>query len=307
MIQLIDPLSSYAVREDGADDWAIFFLMMLPSISFWVFAGGLHLIGANKSYRGKVKVRDMIMTQLFIDCIQFLASVPRLFIEEHSRHFTCDWRKLILGVMVIDVVEYGCHRAMHTVSFLKPIHKRHHNLMPVHTLGAYYNSTFEAAFVGIILGVTAVGIFQLTILEISIVASFGASMTVIDHTPKRFWSSKWRQIKQPRSNPNCPKEECGTDDDSDNFNDEEKDEMFGFSDHEIHHNVCPGSNYSQPFSPLLDYVFGTRFIDVMNKTGQDPKEVLRRARDRRDRQEKQKPVMQASMENDELWDSKKVS
>ncbi|GMH85236.1 hypothetical protein TL16_g10165 [Triparma laevis f. inornata] len=82
--------------------------------------------------------------------------------------------------------------------------------MPVHTLGAYYNSTFEAAFVGIILGVSAVGIFKLTILEISIVASIGAMMTVIDHTPKRFWKSKWREVKQHRrasSDPAYPREE----------------------------------------------------------------------------------------------------
>ncbi|GMI06556.1 hypothetical protein TrLO_g4082 [Triparma laevis f. longispina] len=298
---MLHPSSTYAAGDVG---WPLIVCLVLPSLAFWLFAGGLHLVGANKDYRGKVTVRDMVMTQLFIDCVQLLASVPRLFIEEHALHLTCDWRKLIVGILVIDIVEYSCHRAMHTVSFLKPIHKRHHNLMPVHTLGAYYNSTFEAAFVGIILGVSAVGIFKLTILEISIVASIGAMMTVIDHTPKRFWKSKWREVKQHRrasSDPAYPREECATDD-------EEQDDMFGFSDHEIHHNVCPGSNFSQPFSPLLDYVFGTRFIDVMNQTGQDPKDVLRRARDRRDRQGKEnvKPAMKAIMMDDD-WDEKKQS
>lgn len=65
----------------------------------------------------------------------------------------------------------------------------------------------------------------------STVASIGAVATVFDHCPASFWGG----ASAPPSH------------------------------HEIHHNVCSDCNFAQPFSPFLDYVFGTRYEDVLRR------------------------------------------
>jgi hypothetical protein len=131
---------------------------------------------------------------------------------------------------------------MHCVPLLRTIHKKHHNLIPVHTFGAYYNSAFEALFLGGCLGVFSIVVCGLSVLELSIAASIGTFFTVLDHTPAAFFSG----------------------------------EEGDLSDHEIHHNVCSNCNFSQPFWPFLDWLFGTRFEDVMRKEGKDPEKYRKR-------------------------------
>ena len=68
-----------------------------------------------------------------------------------------------------------------------------------------------------------------SILEVSLVSAVATVFTVLEHTPSTFWSAA------------------------------------ELSHHEIHHNVCSESNFAQPFTPFLDYVFGTRYEDVMRR------------------------------------------
>ena len=100
-------------------------------------------------------------------------------------------------------------------------------LIPLHTFGAYYNSAGEALFTGAFLGIGIVGVCGLSVLELSIIASFATLGTVFDHCQSEYWGAT-----EP-------------------------------SHHEIHHNVCSDCNFAQTFSPFLDYVFGTRYEDVL--------------------------------------------
>ncbi|GMH66385.1 hypothetical protein TrRE_jg9855 [Triparma retinervis] len=220
--------------------WLHVLVISLPSITYWVCAVTLHLMGANRGYNGKVSERRMLLTQVVVDALQMSASLPRYYLEGDC--FAFRWWKVVVGLVVIDWVEYWCHRAMHCVPLLRTIHKKHHNLIPVHTFGAYYNSAFEALFLGGCLGVISIALCGLSVLELSIAASVGTFFTVLDHTPAAFFSG----------------------------------EEGDLSDHEIHHNVCSNCNFSQPFWPLLDWLFGTRFEDVMRKEGKDPEKYLKR-------------------------------
>ncbi|GMI36674.1 hypothetical protein TeGR_g8223 [Tetraparma gracilis] len=135
-------------------------LALLPSLCFWSAALLLHLLGANAGYSGKVPVSAMVRTQLCIDALQALSALPRFFAEPHDRHLALRPLSLLLGVAAVDLVEYGCHRLMHANKTLRKLHKRHHRLIPLHTLGAYYNSAGEALFTGSFLGVVLVGALQ---------------------------------------------------------------------------------------------------------------------------------------------------
>jgi len=203
----------------------------------------------------------MLLTQACVDILQFFASLPRYYYESKETHFMCRPLNIFIGLLLIDWVEYWCHRMMHTLPLLRQIHKKHHNLIPVHTFGAYYNSSFEALFLGGTLAMAAIGGCGLSVLELSISASFGTFMTVLDHTPAAFYG------------------------------------IDGLSDHEIHHNVCSNCNFSQPFWPFLDWLFATRFEDVMRREGKDPVKYLMREREKieRRREKRESKISSVSM------------
>ena len=230
------PQSTAAHYLSSAISWSevsvLLLLAALPSVCFWATSTALHLLGANEGYKGKVTFRSMVVAQLCIDLLQTASALPRFFAEPHSRHLSLRPPYLVLGVVAIDIVEYGCHRLMHANKFLRRLHKRHHQLIPLHTFGAYYNSAGEALFTGSFLGMGMVGVLQLSILEMAIVASFATVCTVFDHCPSSFWGG---------ATSGAP------------------------SHHEIHHNVCSDCNFAQPFTPFLDYVFGTRYEDVLRR------------------------------------------
>jgi sterol desaturase/sphingolipid hydroxylase (fatty acid hydroxylase superfamily) len=193
-----------------------------PTIAFWVTASSLHLAGANNGYKGRVKVRDMIKSQLCVDTVQLVFTVPRFFMEEPGNIFTLRIEKLVLGIILIDVIEYSTHRFLHEGPlFLRQMHKKHHTLIPLHTFGSYYNSLADVLSVGACLGVATTVMAGLSCMEIAYVSTVGTICTVVDHCPSSFWGAT-----EP-------------------------------SHHEVHHNVDTKANYSQPFTPFLDWLFGT--------------------------------------------------
>ncbi len=201
-----------------------------PSLAFWTTSLALHLCGANEFYTGRVKVSDMLRSQIIVDILQFLCSASRFFFETEETASTCRFSKLAIGMIIIDFVEYWCHRTLHSSCFptLRKFHKRHHALKPLHTFGAYYNSTPEALFTGSILGLFLVVIGGLSALEVAVVSSAGTIATVFDHCP---------------SKPGLPP-----------------------SHHEIHHNINSEVNFAQPFSPAMDWIFGTLYDDEKART-----------------------------------------
>ncbi len=196
-------------------------VLFMPTIVFWIVSGGLHLIGCNSQYDGKVTVQEMISTQLFIDIIQFVSSLPRLWIDINP--FQLSLCNLVYGIATIDFVEYFVHRLLHSYPILMQIHKRHHRLVPVHTLGAYFNDPREILFTGTILSFFLVFIGELSVLEVSIVASIGTIFTIFDHCPSL------AKIL-PR--------------------------------HERHHTIGTNADFSQPFIGFYDFLFKTRYQDV---------------------------------------------
>jgi sterol desaturase/sphingolipid hydroxylase (fatty acid hydroxylase superfamily) len=197
-----------------------YLVLLMPTIVFWSVAGGLHLLKYNSQYNGKVEIKEMITTQLSIDCIQFFSSLPRLYLEDGWSEFSV--LHLLYGLAVIDFVEYFAHRLLHSNSMLMQFHKRHHRLVPVHTLGAYFNDPREVLFTGFFLTIFLVLIGGLSLLEVSIVASIGTVFTILDHCPS----------------------------------------SSGVSRHERHHTIGPNADFSQPFSGFYDYLFKTRYQDV---------------------------------------------
>lgn len=215
--------------------YQLIFVVIFPSICFWTAALSLHLLGANKGYSNKsVPVSAMITTQLFVDVLQALGTLPRFFIEPHSNHLLLRPHYVLVGAMTLDVIEYFGHRAMHTFKFLNQFHKKHHKLIPVHTFGTFYNSVEEALFLGSLLGLTLVGILKLSALEISMITGFSMVMAVLDHTPSSFWGKD-----TPPSH------------------------------HEIHHNINPNTNFSQPFTPFMDWLCGTLYVPPSSRNKKD--------------------------------------
>jgi sterol desaturase/sphingolipid hydroxylase (fatty acid hydroxylase superfamily) len=206
----------------------------MPTIVFWSVATGLHFLGYNSQYNGKVTIREMITTQLCIDCVQFVFSLPRLWIDDNLLEIS--FLHLMYGIATIDFVEYFSHRLLHSNNILMQFHKRHHRLVPVHTLGAYFNDPREVMFTGAILGFFLVVIGGLSILEISIVASIGTIFTIFDHCPSFHGNSHPSMLANMHSHES--------------------------SRHERHHTIGPNADFSQPFTGFYDFLFKTRYQDV---------------------------------------------
>ncbi len=75
------------------------------------------------------------------------------------------------------------------------------------------------------------GILGMSALETSLLTGFTMVLAVLDHTPSSFLGSF----------------RGGGD--------------IKLSHHEIHHNVDSKCNYSQPFTPFMDWLFGTLYVE----------------------------------------------
>jgi sterol desaturase/sphingolipid hydroxylase (fatty acid hydroxylase superfamily) len=201
--------------------FAIVLILIAPSIAFWTLNGFAYLMKLNEGYNGVVTIPQMVCTQILVDSIQVLAaSAQMMAFPEHIWNFR--YVQFGLGCVVIEVVEYTCHRLLHAYGW--QIHKKHHLLVPIHSLGAYYNDIREIFFTGSVLGVT-LSLLHLSLLEQSVVSTWATICTVMDHCPSH----------QPRDK--LPR-------------------------HERHHVRCISADFSQPFTGILDWVFGTRYEDV---------------------------------------------
>ena len=200
----------------------LFACCFAPSIVFWVWSGGLHLCGANRHYTGKVTLSEMVWSQLIVDALQTIGALLRLFVLEDT-DTSWRWYKVGLGLLGVDLVEYWLHRVEHNWQWINAIHKRHHRLVPVHTMGTFYNDPRQIFFDAVFLAMLIL-LFQLTIIEVAIVSSISVFFTVHDHWP---------------SAPNEP-----------------------LTRHERHHHTGPSADFSQPFTGIWDFVFGTRVKDV---------------------------------------------
>jgi sterol desaturase/sphingolipid hydroxylase (fatty acid hydroxylase superfamily) len=192
-------------------------IILLPSICFWLTAGSLHLLGFNRSYKGPVTVCEMVASQLAIDVIQAVFGYVT-----YDGVDCASLSNMLIALCLVDVVEYVCHRALHEVAWLKPIHKRHHRLVTLHTLGAYYNDLREVAFTGSTLAIVFLSLNSLNSLEMAIVASIATVANVYHHCPTQ---------------------------------------GNGYHRHELHH-VYGKGNYAQPFTGFLDWVCHTRMEDL---------------------------------------------
>lgn len=211
-------------------------VILLPSITFWLVAGGLHAAGANDHYYKtsspiKPTTWQLVKTQWIVDTIQGGSAFIHYSMDLYDSKDPMRLRPytIFIGVAVIDIVQYAYHYAGHHVKIFKLIHKKHHMLVPVNTLGAYYDSVGEMLFIGTTLGVVLVGFFDLSVLEMAICSSIGTFATVVDH-----WG-------------------------------DEKDPERPLTRHELHH-FYPQADFGQPFSGLWDWVFSTRHQDVYGKT-----------------------------------------
>ena len=190
----------------------------MPSATFWCVAGGLHLFGVNRSYTGKITVKQMISTQLMLDILHFVSlSIYGLF--NNSKFFR--WKFFLCGCMLLECIEYFAHRFLHEFCF--EVHAQHHDLGGVHTLGTFYNDIRELLFTGTLISCVLIGILGLTVPELSCTFCIAVVFNIYDHWPEKSTENR-------------------------------------LSRHQIHH-LYHKTDFGQPFSPLLDYVFKTRWQD----------------------------------------------
>jgi sterol desaturase/sphingolipid hydroxylase (fatty acid hydroxylase superfamily) len=201
------------------------YTLLLPTLVFWLFAGGLHVMGANNHYDGKVTVKEMIFTQFLTDALQLTAGCVNLLgLPKQDNHYRVNVFNVFFGFIIICTWEYAFHRACHNNRWLYQLHKKHHDLVPLHTLGSYYASVGEMLCTGIFLGLCN-HFFNLSLLETSMIATIATLLTVYDH-----WGSTNLKTKTQLR-------------------------------HERHH-FYPKCEFGQPFFGYWDWICGTRFQDV---------------------------------------------
>lgn len=187
-------------------------LCFVPSIVFWMFAGGLHLLGANDAYTGKVSLYSMLSRQLLVDFMQTGFNLISILVEPPHMHIVTS--RVVLACAIIEVVEYSAHRFYHSNAIIyKYVHKQHHQIVQLHTFASFYNSINEILLTGAMLGI-CFRLFAIDVLTIIAASSIATIFTVMDHCT---WTGDF---------------------------------------HAKHHRLV-GVNFSQPFTRVLDVLFGT--------------------------------------------------
>ena len=155
------------------------------------------------------------ISTLFMTLINFLISYYEIVEKERMSLWY-----ILLGIWMIDTIEYIYHYALHKYAFLyKHVHKIHHQLHHPYSYSALYNHTIEG-MLEMILILSGYLLFQFSFNEIIIVTSLANVATVLDHS-----FLTWKK---------------------------------GF--HMIHHNGNMNYNFQQPFFTYYDQLFGTYMI-----------------------------------------------
>ena len=92
------------------------------------------------------------------------------------------WWDFILGIVLIDTVEYWAHRAYHHFPILyQYLHKEHHRLYRPWAMAAMYNSFAEGITTGALMTFVFMDLFRYSVFSYCMVLSFSHCKTVLDH------------------------------------------------------------------------------------------------------------------------------
>lgn len=166
-----------------------FWPALVPSLAYWVITLTLMATDQRKHVLS-VPVSRLVACQLTIDVLQSAGTCLTAAQTDADVVWTLRVMYIMLGLAIIDIVEYWAHRALHTYDWLRKFHKTHHRLTEVHPLGTFYNHPGEVAFTGSCLAV-CMTISGISPLELCIANTVGTACTVIDHS--RFGSGRHRR------------------------------------------------------------------------------------------------------------------
>ena len=198
-----------------------YYLSFLPFISYWATCGILELFYCKddktlESTKNTITKKEVFYNTLSVTSstvlINMLCVYFNIFDNETLRYYY-----ILLGIWMIDTIEYFFHITMHKVKFLyKHMHKHHHSLHIPYHFGALYNSSCESTIESILI-FSGIYLLGFSYKEFIIVTSLAHIATVIDHTSLNYKK------------------------------------QF----HYLHHTIYNNNNFQQPFFTYYDKLFGT--------------------------------------------------
>lgn len=140
-----------------------------------------------------------------------------IFILGEIRNEEISIFKLLLGIILIDTVEFWCHFMYHNIDFLYKFHKVHHQIGKPGPDQSFVNDTVEILITSSILLITLL-LFKINYYEFIIITSLSYIATVCDHVTKKNNKNKF---------------------------------------HYVHHCGDSKTNFQQPFFSYWDYLLNT--------------------------------------------------
>jgi len=194
---------------------------LLPIVVYWSACFTCHYLGLDSTTATKssVSLRDTVRRVLQLHALQLLTFIPLELGLVTDRVYGWSVTHIMLGIIVIDTLEYWIHRVYHAIPALYSLHKTHHAMIIPWSFGALYNSWGEAVLTGGIITNVFV-LLGFSVEEYCYVLCLANVATVMDHV-QFFDSLKNRH-------------------------------------HRLHHELHPNRNFQQPFFTFWDDLFHTR-------------------------------------------------
>lgn len=164
-------------------------LACLPTLVYWVMCAVCMLHPRHVRVNGPSLVNSVRPAEVILSVLALTVSNAGLNaalgaasgVFGGSSPMQVRWEFLLLGVWLVDTIEFVCHVVMHKVPWLfQTMHKTHHALHQPYAFGALYNATPEAVSTGalVLLGFLAL---RFSFAEFSLVTAAAYAKTVVDH------------------------------------------------------------------------------------------------------------------------------
>lgn len=169
---------------------------LAPFAVYWILCAYFTLRGSDSrtdiSYEKNSVSRAQVLWSVgTLHLTGVFSNIAYLILVEHRGVDTLRWTHLLLGMFVIDTVEYWVHRLLHTRLFYKHFHKEHHRLKVPYSYAALYNGWTEIFVTSPLIGL-GFYVCGLAWRELLIVTAAAYAATAHQHTFTRRDAHHWR-------------------------------------------------------------------------------------------------------------------
>lgn len=167
-----------------------------PFLAYWLLCAIFTLRGLDTRpdvhyEKNSVSRLRVVASVASLHATGVFTNVVYMLLVEHRGLETLRWTHLVIGMLVLDAIEYWVHRAWHTSLLYERFHKEHHRLKAPYSYAALYNGMGETSVTSPLVGL---GFYAcgLSWREFLVVTTAAYLSTAHQHTYTGTGAHHWR-------------------------------------------------------------------------------------------------------------------